>query len=63
MPEESFELKEDRQAWTIEDIQEKVQTKLANIFSFYNEQEFLDEIHGIEPSIDTIELDKGDQIE
>ncbi len=29
----------------IEDIQEKVQNKLANILSFYNEQEFLDQLH------------------
>lgn len=29
----------------IEDIQEKMQNKLANILSFYNEQEFLDQLH------------------
>jgi len=40
----------------LEDLQEKVQTKLANIFSFYNEQEFLDEIHGIQPALDVIEV-------
>jgi len=44
--------------WSLEDIQEKVQTKLANIFSFYNEQEFLDEIHGIEPVLDEIEVEE-----
>jgi hypothetical protein len=31
---------------------------LANIFSFYNEQEFLDEIHGIEPVLDEIEVEE-----
>jgi hypothetical protein len=44
--------------WSLEDLQEKVQTKLANIFSFYNEQEFLDEIHGIEPALDVIEVEE-----
>ncbi len=43
--------------WSLEDLQEKVQTKLANIFSFYNEQEFLDEINGVVPAIDVIEID------
>jgi hypothetical protein len=42
----------------LEDLQEKIQTKLSNIFSFYNEQEFLDEIHGIQPAIDVIEVEE-----
>jgi hypothetical protein len=46
---EELENKIDKNKWSLEDIQEKIKTKLANIFSFYNEQEFLDEIHGTKP--------------
>lgn len=41
--------------WSLEDIQDKIQNKLANIFSFYNEQEFLDEIHGVKSTLDRTE--------
>jgi len=34
--------------WSIEDVQDNISEKLAKMFSFYNEQEFLDEINGIE---------------
>ncbi len=47
--------------WSLEDLQEKVQTKLTNIFSFYNEQEFLDQINWIEPVFDVIEVDMNDE--
>lgn len=44
--------------WWIEDIQSKINEKLANIFSFYNEQEFLDEMHGCEfAEIDVVDGD------
>jgi hypothetical protein len=36
--------------WSIEDIQDNVTAKLAKMFSFYNEQEFLDEIHWLVPT-------------
>lgn len=36
--------------WSIEDIQDNISEKLAKMFSFYNEQEFLDEIHWIAPA-------------
>ncbi len=55
MNEELFDTIDNQQVWAMENIQDKVQSKLANIFSFYNEQEFLDEIHGIEPARNTIE--------
>lgn len=35
---------------SIEDVQDNVSAKLAKIFSFYNEQEFLDEIHWVRPA-------------
>jgi|GEM_PF-5523829 len=40
----------------MEELQEKVNSKLSNLFSFYNEQEFLDEIHGVEESVDTVNI-------
>ena len=33
--------------WSIEDIQDNISAKLARMFSFYNEQEFLDGINWI----------------
>lgn len=57
MDDEQTNINIDENRWSIEDLQEKVQTKLANIFSFYNEQEFLDEIHGVQPAIDVIEVE------
>jgi hypothetical protein len=36
--------------WSIEDVQDNVSAKLARMFSFYNEQEFLDEIHWLVPA-------------
>ena len=35
--------------WSIEDIQDNISAKLARMFSFYNEQEFYDEIHWVKP--------------
>ncbi len=57
MNDEQLENNMNNNMWSLEDIQEKVQTKLANIFSFYNEQEFLDEINWIEPILDVIEVE------
>ncbi len=36
--------------WSVEDIQDNISAKLARMFSFYNEQEFLDEIHWVKPA-------------
>ena len=36
--------------WSVEDIQDNVSAKLAKMFSFYNEQEFLDEMHWLIPA-------------
>lgn len=33
---------------SIEDVQDNVNEKLAKLFSFYHEQEFLDEINNVE---------------
>ncbi len=44
--------------WSIEDLQDKIKNKLENIFSFYNEQEFLDEIHGIQSNLDEAQINK-----
>ncbi len=63
MKEELFEIIDNEKIGAMENIQDKVQSKLANIFSFYNEQEFLDEINGIETPIDIIDLNVKDQIE
>lgn len=57
MIEELFETINNEQVWAMENIQDNIQSKLANIFSFYNEQEFLDEIHGIKPAWDMIEVE------
>lgn len=46
--------------WSIEDIQDNISDKLARMFSFYNEQEFLDEINGVESCYNTIEIDVED---
>ena len=63
MREELFEIMDNEQVWAMENIQDKVQSKLANIFSFYNEQEFLDEIHGVKQKPDILELEVEDEIE
>lgn len=63
MKEDLLEIIDNDQIWAIEDIQDKIQSKLANIFSFYNEQEFFDEINWIEPCFDTIEVDENTNIE
>lgn len=63
MREELFEIMDNEQVWAMENIQDKVQSKLANIFSFYNEQEFLDEINGVEQKPDILELEVEDEIE
>ncbi len=63
MIEELFETIDNDQIWAMENIQDKVQSKLADIFSFYNEQEFLDEIHWLNPALNTIEIETDDTIE
>ncbi len=40
--------------WSVEDIQDNISAKLAKMFSFYNEQEFLDQMHWVSP--DEIEV-------
>lgn len=50
MIEELLETIDNDQVWAMENIQDKIQSKLADIFSFYNEQEFLDEIHWLIPA-------------
>jgi hypothetical protein len=46
--------------WSVEDIQDNISEKLAKMFSFYNEQEFLDEINWVEPCYNTVEIDVED---
>ena len=50
----------DYNIWSVEDIQDNISEKLAKMFSFYNEQEFLDEINWMEPCYNTIEIDVED---
>lgn len=38
---------EEAPLWAMEDIQEKTNHKLHELFSFYEEQETLDQMHGI----------------
>ncbi len=62
MHQEIFETIWSEQIWAMEELQEKVNSKLSNLFSFYNEQEFLDEIHGVEESVDTVNIWINDEV-
>ena len=62
MIEELFETIDNNQIWAMENIQDNIQSKLANIFSFYHEQEFLDEIHWLNPALNTIEIETDDTV-
>ncbi|HRX64117.1 MAG TPA: hypothetical protein P5060_03380 [Candidatus Absconditabacterales bacterium] len=62
MHQEIFETIGSEQIGAMEELQEKVNSKLSNLFSFYNEQEFLDEIHGVEESVDTVNIGINDEV-
>lgn len=62
MHQEIFETIWSEQIWAMEELQEKVNSKLSNLFSFYNEQEFLDEIHGVKESVDTVNIWINDEV-
>ena len=47
---ENLSKTENNNFWSMEDIQDNISAKLAKMFSFYNEQEFLDEMHWINPA-------------